>query len=121
MEFNEAAARSRTTNHIKIRQPRLWILCAFQLPEHVAEQMSAIDLANTRGQFLIGFNFKPSKGDHFPWNGHLWRVRGEVIQFPQRYNSRGRKDTPYAVCEYVESFESEMQMFLRMLELSSNI
>ncbi|MBD1847296.1 hypothetical protein H6F89_28600 [Cyanobacteria bacterium FACHB-63] len=121
MDFNEAIVATRIHNPIKVKQPKLWVLCAFQLPSHVAETMSAINLANTRGQFLIGFNFKPSKGDHFPWNGHIWKTRGEVMQFPARYNSRGRKDAPYVVCEYVESYADEMQMFVRMLELSSNI
>ncbi|MBD1847477.1 hypothetical protein H6F89_29570 [Cyanobacteria bacterium FACHB-63] len=121
MDFNEAIAATRIHNPIKVKQPKLWILCAFQLPNHVAETMSAINLANTRGQFLIGFNFKPSKGDHFPWNGHIWKTKGEVMQFPARYNSRGRKDAPYVICQYVESYADEMQMFVRMLELSSNI
>ena len=121
MEFSEAIAQTHVHNPIKVKQPRLWILCAFQLPDHVAETMSAIDVAHTRGQFLIGFSFKPLKGDHFPWNGHIWRVKGEIIQFPTRYRSRGRKDAPYVVCEYVEGYADEMQMFTRMLELSSNI
>ncbi|MEP0919414.1 hypothetical protein NC981_21525 [Leptolyngbya sp. DQ-M1] len=121
MEFSEAIAATRIENHITVKQPRLWILCAFYLPDRLAEQMSAIDLVKVRGQFLVGFNAKPVKGEHFPYEGHIWRVKGEVVQFPARYRSRGRKDTPFVICEYVESYENEMQMFSRMLELSGNI
>ncbi|MBD1847370.1 hypothetical protein H6F89_28980 [Cyanobacteria bacterium FACHB-63] len=121
MEFQEAVNATQITNHIKIRQPRLWITCAFYLPDHAAETRSAIDVAKVRGQYLLGFNFRPSKGECFPYEGHLWRVKGEIIQFPTRYRSRGRKDSPFVACEYVESYTDEMQMFSRMLELSSNI
>ncbi|MBD1846651.1 hypothetical protein H6F89_25160 [Cyanobacteria bacterium FACHB-63] len=121
MEFSEAIAATQIENHIKVKQPRLWILCAFSLPDAVAERLSAIDAAKVQGQYLIGFNSKPVKGEHFPYESHIWRTKGEVIQFPARYRSRGRKDSPFVVCEYVESCEDDMQMFTRMLELSSNI
>ncbi|MBD1825040.1 hypothetical protein H6F51_21460 [Cyanobacteria bacterium FACHB-DQ100] len=120
MDFSEAVHKARVHNRVTVKQPRLWILCSFQLPDAIANQMSAIDLANTQGQFLLGFNTRPSKGECFPWNGHLWRVRGEIMQFPTRYRSKSRKDCPYVVCEYLESYSSEIQMFSRMLELSSN-
>lgn len=121
MNFSEAVSQTQVRNHVTVKQPRLWILCAFVLPESIAERMSAIDLANTRGQFLIGFNSKPQKGEYFPWNSHIWKVRGEMIQFPTRYRSRGRKDCPYVICDYIEFYEDEMQMLSSMLELSDNI
>lgn len=121
MEFSEAIAATQITNHIKIRQPRLWILCAFYLPDEVAETRSAIEVSKVRGQFLLGFNFRPSKGEVFPYEGHLWRVKGEIMQFPTRYRTKSRKESPFVVCEYLESYDNEMQMFSRMLELSTNI
>ncbi|MBD1823674.1 hypothetical protein H6F51_14400 [Cyanobacteria bacterium FACHB-DQ100] len=120
MEFSEAIAAAKIENHIRIKQPRLWILCAFYLPDNQAEKMSAIEVAKVRGQFLIGFNTKPVKGEHFPYEGHIWRTKGEMLQFPTRYRSRGHKDSPFVICEYIESYASEMQMFARMLELSGN-
>ncbi|MBD2078797.1 hypothetical protein [Leptolyngbya sp. FACHB-17] len=121
MECSEAIAATRIENHATVKQPRSWVLCAFYLPDDAAENIPAIDLVKVRGQYLIGFNFRPSKGEILPYEGHLWRVKGEVVQFPARYRSRGRKDTPFVICEYVESCESEMQMFSRMLELSGNV
>jgi hypothetical protein len=121
MEFQQAIAATQVNNQFKIRQPRLWILCALYLPDHVAEARSAIEVSKVRGQFLLGFNFRPTKGECFPFEGHIWRVKGEIIQFPTRYRTKTRKDSPYVVCEYLESYEDEMQMFSRMLELSTNI
>lgn len=120
MELSEAIAATQITNPIKIRQPRLWVLCAFYLPDHVAETRNAIEVSKVRGQFLLGFNFRPSKGEVFPYEGHLWRVKGEIMQFPTRYRTKTRKESPFVVCEYLESYEDEMQMFARILELSSN-
>ncbi|MBW4525057.1 MAG: hypothetical protein KME18_07650 [Phormidium tanganyikae FI6-MK23] len=121
MEFSEALSATQITNHIKIRQPRLWILCGFYLPDAVAETRSAIDVAKVRGQFLLGFNFPPKLGECFPYEGHIWRVKGEPIQFPTRYRSKSRKESPFVACEYLESYSDEMQMFTRLLELSTNI
>ncbi|MBW4525387.1 MAG: hypothetical protein KME18_09370 [Phormidium tanganyikae FI6-MK23] len=121
MEFSEAVNATQITNHIKIRQPRSWVLCNFYLPDEVAETRSAIEVSKVRGQFLLGFNFRPIKGECFPYEGYIWRVKGEIIQFPTRYRTKSRKESPFVVCEYVESYSNETQMFKRMLELSTNI
>lgn len=42
------------------------------------------------------------------------------MQFPARYKTSGRKDSPFLLAKYIESYEGEAEMFTRMLELSLN-
>lgn len=120
MDFNELLNAIPEANHVKIRQPRLWALTVFQTPDWLKERHPAIDLIEVNGQYLIGYNYQPRVGEVFPYLGHIWRVCVEPIQFPARFKSRGQKRPPLVLTEYVEPYQDETQMLIRLLELSTN-
>lgn len=120
MNFQDVVNTTQQSRSFKIKQSRFWVLCHLYLPDHVAETLSAIEVAKVRGQYLLGFNFKPVKGEYFPYCGHIWRVANHPIQFPTRYKTSGRKDSPFVMAEYEATYESESEMFAAMLNLSTN-
>jgi hypothetical protein len=120
MDFNELIESFPEANHFKIKQPRLWALCIFQMPEGITEKYPAIDLVEVHGQYLLGFNYPPRVNEYFPYQGHIWRIIAEPIQFPTRYNTRTKKRSPLVLTKHVEPYQDETQMLTRLLELSSN-
>ncbi|MCY6492125.1 hypothetical protein [Leptolyngbya sp. GGD] len=120
MEFQEVVKATQQSRTFKIKQPRFWVLCHLYLPDEVAEHLSAIEVSKVRGQYLLGFNFKPEKGEYFPYCGHIWRVKNNPIQFPARYKTKGRKEPPFVMAEYVTTCDSEAEIFTAMLDLSIN-
>jgi len=119
MNFTEASQALSFHSEFKIRQSRVWVSVAFQLPDKIASTLSAIDSLKVRGQYLIGFNFPPQKDEVFPYEGHLWKARHHPIQFPARYKSKGKKHTPYLMAEYLDSYSDEIEMMLKLIELST--
>ncbi|MBW4441820.1 MAG: hypothetical protein KME10_11400 [Plectolyngbya sp. WJT66-NPBG17] len=120
MDFQDVVRATQTGRSFKIKQPRFWVLCSLYLPDQIAENLPAIDVAKVRGQYLLGFNFKPVKGEYFPYGGHIWKVSNNPIQFPARYKTTGRKDSPFILAQYESTYESEAEMFATMLQLSVN-
>jgi hypothetical protein len=120
MDFQELINSVGQSNPYKIRQPRLWSLTVLVMPDEVKEKMPAIALSGISGQYLLGFNFPPKLGEYFPYEGHIWRIIAEPIQFPTRYKSRGLKKSPLLFAQYIESFRTDDQMLRRLLELSAN-
>ena len=120
MEFHEVISTLGKTNPYKIRQPRLWSLTVLLMPDDIKDKMPAIALSGINGQYLLGFNYPPRLGEYFPYEGHLWRIIAEPIQFPTRYKTRSIKKSPLVFAQYVESHEDEAQMLSRLLELSAN-
>ena len=120
MDFNEASQALNFHNEFKIKQSRFWVSVAFYLPDEIASTLSAIDSVKVRGQYLIGFNFPPQKDEVFPYEGHLWKARHNRIQFPARYKSQGKKHTPYLMAEYLDSYQDEIEMMFKLIELSTN-
>lgn len=121
MDFNEASQAVNFHSAFKIKQSRFWVLVAFQLPDEIASKQPAIESLKVRGQYLIGFNFPPKKDEVFPYEGHLWRASHNPIQFPARYKSKGKKHTPYLMAEYLDSYQDEIEMMFKLIELSTNI
>lgn len=121
MDFSELIKTFPEPNTFKIRQPRLWALCVFCMPEDIREKYPAIDLIEVHGQYLLGFNYPPRVGEYFPYQGHLWRITAEPIQFPTRYNTRTKKRPPVVLTEYIEPYQNDVQMLIRLVELSNNI
>lgn len=121
MDFSEASQALSFHQSFKIKQSRFWVSVVFQLPDEIASTLPAIESLKVRGQYLIGFNFPPKKNEVFPYEGHLWRARHNPIQFPTRYKSRGQKHTPYLMTEYLDSYSSEFEMMVKLIELSTNI
>ncbi|MBW4527282.1 MAG: hypothetical protein KME18_19195 [Phormidium tanganyikae FI6-MK23] len=120
MDFQELIDSVRQSKPYKIRQPRLWSLCVLIVSDDLKEKTPAIELSGVSGQYLLGFNFPPKLGEHFPYEGHIWRIIAEPIQFPTRYKSRGVKKSPILFAQYVESHENDDQILRRLLELSAN-
>ena len=120
MDFNEAYQATSFHQEFKIKQSRFWVSVAFQLPDEIASSLPAINSLKVRGQYLIGFNFQPKKDEVFPYEGHLWRATHNPIQFPSRYKSRGKKYTPYLMTEYLDSYQDEIEMMVKLIELSAN-
>ena len=120
MDFNEASQALNFHQSFKIKQSRFWVSVAFQLPDEIASTLPAIDSLKVRGQYLIGFNFQPQKDEVFPYEGHLWKARHHPIQFPARYKSKSKKHTPYLMAEYLDSYQDEIEMMVKLIELSSN-
>jgi hypothetical protein len=120
MDFKEAAQSLTYRNPIKITQTRLWLSVAFYLPESVAMNLPATQTLKVRGQYLIGFNFKPQKGEVFPYEGHLWKVTSEPIQFPARYKTQNKKYPPYLMTEYLDSYQDDIEMMFKLIEPLSN-
>jgi|GEM_PF-617582 len=120
MDFNEASQALNFHQSFKIKQSRFWVSVAFQLPDEIASTLPAIRSLKVRGQYLIGFNFPPKEDEVFPYEGHLWRARHHPIQFPARYKSKSKKHTPYLMAEYLDSYQDEIEMMAKLIELSSN-
>ena len=120
MDINEASQAINFHQAFKIKQTRFWVSVAFQLPDEIASTLPAIDSLKVRGQYLIGFNFQPQKNEVFPYEGHLWKAIHNPIQFPSRYNSRGKKYPPYLMVDYLDSYSDEIEMMVKLIELSSN-
>jgi hypothetical protein len=120
MNFNEASQALNFHQSHKIKQSRFWVSVAFQLPDEIASTLPAIDSLKVRGQYTLGFNFQPRKGEVFPYEGHLWKAGHDPIQFPSRYNSRGKKYPPYLMAEYLDSYSNEIEMMFKLIELSAN-
>lgn len=120
MDFNEAVQATNFHQAFKIKQSRFWVSVAFQLPDEIASTLPAIESLKVRGQYILGFNFQPRKGEVFPYEGHLWKAGHDPIQFPSRYNSRGKKYPPYLMAEHLDSYSNEIEMMFKLIELSSN-
>lgn len=120
MDFNEASQALNFHSEFKIKQSRFWVSVAFYLPDEIASKQPAIESVKVRGQYLIGFNFPPQKDEVFPYEGHLWRASYNPIQFPARYKSKSKKHTPYLMTEYLDSYDNEIEMMLKLIELSTN-
>lgn len=120
MEFQELVDAVSKPKPYKVKQPRLWALCALIVPEQLKEQTPMIDLKGVNGQYLLGFNYAPQLGEHFPYEGHIWEIVAKPIQFPTRYRSSGEKRSPLVFAQYVESCADDEQMLMRLLELSAN-
>ncbi len=120
MDFNEASQALNFQSAFKIKQSRFWVSVAFQLPDEIAAKQPAIESLKVRGQYLIGFNFPPKKDEVFPYEGHLWKASHNPIQFPARYKSQGKKHTPYLMAEYLDSYQDEIEMMFKLIELSTN-
>ncbi|MBW4528535.1 MAG: hypothetical protein KME18_25765 [Phormidium tanganyikae FI6-MK23] len=120
MDFQDVVQATQTGRSFKIKQPRFWVLCSLYLPDEIAENLPAIDVTKVRGQYLLGFNFKLVKGEYFPYCGHIWQVANNPIQFPTRYKTTGRKDSPFIMAKYISTYESEAEMFAAMIEHSLN-
>ncbi|MBD1847638.1 hypothetical protein H6F89_30420 [Cyanobacteria bacterium FACHB-63] len=120
MEFRDVINSIEKSKPYKIRQPRLWALCALIVPDELKEKTPAIDLEGIAGRYLLGFNFPPKNGEYFPYEAHIWQIVTEPIQFPTRYKSRGEKRSPLLFAKYIESHEDDDQMLARLIELSVN-
>ena len=120
MKFQELINAVSTPKPYKIKQPRLWSLCALIVPDEFKERTPIIDLSGIAGQYLLGFNFPPKLGEYFPYERHIWQIIANPIQFPTRYKTQGVKKSPLVFAQYVESFSDDDQMLLRILELSAN-
>jgi hypothetical protein len=120
MDIKEVSQALSYRNEFKIKQSRFWVSVAFYLPEEVAANLPAIESLKVRGQYLIGFNFPPKKDEVFPYEGHLWRATHNPLQFPARYKSQGKKHTPYLMAEYLDSYQDEIEMMFKLIELSTN-
>jgi hypothetical protein len=120
MDIKEVSQALSYHNEFKIKQSRFWVSVAFQLPDEIASKQPATLSVKVRGQYLIGFNFPPKKDEVFPYEGHLWRASHNPIQFPARYKSKGKKHTPYLMAEYLDSYQDEIEMMFKLIELSTN-
>lgn len=119
MNLNDTSEALNFHQTFKIKQSRFWVSVAFQLPDEIASKQPATLSLNVRGQYLIGFNFPPKRDEVFPYEGHLWRARHHPIQFPARYKSKSKKHTPYLMAEYLDSYQDEIEMMLKLIEFSS--
>lgn len=120
MNLNEASQALNFHQSFKIKQSRFWVSVAFQLPDEIASTLPATLSLKVRGQYLIGFNFQPQKDEVFPYEGHLWKATHNPIQFPARYKSKGKKHTPYLMVDYLDSYQDEIEMMVKLIELSTN-
>jgi hypothetical protein len=119
MNFQDVIQTTQARKTFTIRQSRLWVVCGFWLPDNLAENMPAIELAKVRGNYLLGFNFKPEEGEYIPYLGHIWQILNQPIQFPTRYKASGQKNTPFVMTEYVESYSNDSEIIPAILRLLS--
>jgi hypothetical protein len=120
MDFNEANRAVNFRQELKIKQTRFWVSVAFYLPDEIAATRSAIDTIKVRGQYLIGFNFQPRKNEVFPYEGYFWKVEHDPIQFPSRYNAKSKKYPPYLMATYLDSYDDQVEMMVKLIALSIN-
>lgn len=90
----------------RFKGERIHILCVMQLPDEVRDRMARADVQRCHGRFLLGFNFPPTVGEVYPYQGQLWELVKPPLQFPHRYGSKEEKQAAIALFKWVGSYES---------------
>lgn len=105
-----------STNEVAIRQQRIWCNCLLLLPEEVRERTPQQQVERCNGNFVLGFSRLPYTGERFPFEGHIWEVIREPLQFPCRYKSRDKKKPAIVFTKHVGSYENDSDALVKLLE-----
>jgi len=96
-----------TTAWKHFKSERVHMLCVMNLPQEVQDKTGRAELIKTHGSFLLGFSLMPVVGEVYPYEGNLWMLIKQPLQFPHRYQSQQEKQPAIALFKWIGRYSVE--------------